>query len=306
MNISARSFAKQSLCQKAIASLPTQLQRQLSEVDLKVLLRTVQELEWESRELDHLPVFGYLSLRSDNFRELGKKNQEEVRVGTDLVEATLPHHGLDFILSTVFRGTPEHPGVVAGLSPRDGVETPGVLLKIPKRVKCLAAVLEREFFAECDLEDSNGHSNSMYLPFLKPVRLKNGSRVKALVFLTNPHSAKALSFRGKVVPERLAWHLAGEGGFRRKGESGPLRGGSCWSYWLNSYLRPRQREGQSVDPLVTEAMTLTRSLPEWPCAETASVDPKMLRNLTRLQKPKSEQAIERVRAEFDSGRSVGM
>lgn len=283
---------RRSLCQLAIGSLPRQLQDQLSQADRKQLLSVLNQLENRSRHLDYLPVFGYLSLRSDNYRELGKQSQSLVVAGHDVVEATLTDHGLDFVLSTVYRGTPERPGVVAGLSTREGVDTPGVLLKVPKSVRTLAAVLEREFFAESDLLDSPEGSNCQYLSYLREVSLVSGEKVLALTFLTNPGSLKAVSHRQQLTAKKLAWLMTAQGGFRRKNGDSSVKGGACFDYWVDSYLKPRRRLGQPIDPLVEKALHLAQVLPA-----TSFRGMSPLRELQSLQKPEKDQAIVRVGSE---------
>lgn len=290
MNIVTRRSHTRSLCQQALELLPFRLCSQLSKADRKQLLSTFNQLEEQSRHLSYLPIFGYLSLRSDNYRELGKSSQDDVVQGRDVVNATLPNHGLDFVISTVYRGTPEQPGVVAGLSARADMDTPGVVLKVPKSAKCLATILEREFFAESDLEDSAAGSNSMYRPYLKNVVLEDGSEVQALTFLTNPQSIKALSTTQKITPRLLASLMSSTGGFRRKDGDDSVKGGSCWSYWMNSYIRPRKKAGQQIDPMVEEALMLAQLLP---ASSFSGI--KFPHELVTLQKPERKQAIVRVR-----------
>ena len=74
----------------------------------------------EENGLDYVPVFGYSSLRTDNHRELGLPSQADVVPGRDVVDATLPGFDVGAVASTVYRGTPEHPGAVAGLNPHCG------------------------------------------------------------------------------------------------------------------------------------------------------------------------------------------
>lgn len=310
-----RQSAPKTLCARALDLLPQRLQQQLSKCDRKQILEAFDRLEACSAHLDYLPVFGYLSLRSDNYRELGKASQADVVPGRDVVCANLPDHGLDFILSTVYRGTPEHPGVVAGLSEKAGVETPGVLLKIPKHPERVAAILEREFFAESDLVDIGGVSNSMYRPYLKEVNLQDGTASQAIVFLTNEDSAKAISHRQTMTPQLLAWLMTGEGGFRSKDEEGNLKGGACWNYWNDSYLQPRRAKAQEVDPLVEEALNLAKLIPSRETLEymdqRATSEARLMgdalltvfdgvclpRELQSGQKPEAEQQMVRCRSE---------
>ncbi|HEY4222012.1 MAG TPA: hypothetical protein VGO62_11725, partial [Myxococcota bacterium] len=105
-----------------IGRLPHELQGRLSLGDVSMIKTAIGRLQQAVREakLDFIPVFGYLSLRTNNFAELGKKTQEDVVVGKDVVDATLRGFDIDVVASSVFRGTPEHPGAVAGLGRKEG------------------------------------------------------------------------------------------------------------------------------------------------------------------------------------------
>jgi hypothetical protein len=247
------------------------MQARLSPTDRETIHRAVAALqaEVEKAGLRYIPVFGYLSLRTDNFRELGKKSQRDVVPGRDVVDATLLGFGIDVVASTVFRGTPEHPGIVAGLSRREGSTTPGVLLKVSlsRAEELLAVLLAREFFAEGDLvdpKDAQGRlqSNAMYIPTLEAVEAE-GRKVRALVFRTNPKSAKSLereSFGDAdgLTPERMAYLMNGRGGFVRDGKR---FGGTSVAYWSEGYVAARKASGQPIDPRITQAIELSKLMP---------------------------------------------
>lgn len=269
-----------------LGRLPPALRERLGPADVARITDAVSALQRQVREhrLDHVPVFGYLSLRTHNFAELGKRSQDEVVMGRDVVPAALPGHDIDVVASSVVRGTPEHPGAVAGLAPRAGSETPGVVLKLPlaRAEELLSVVLARELFAEGDLADARSadgkaSSNAMYLPVVKQVRTSEGTSgstsgstnarmVPALVFMTNLEGAKALNRadafgddRGLTL-ERMAWLFAGQGGL--KDDSGRVAGGPSVDYWQRSYLEARRAAGQSVDPKIAAAIELSRLHPQ--------------------------------------------
>src|SRR5262249_3745695 len=154
--------------------------------------------------LNYVPVFGYLSLRTDGHRELGKASQADVVPGQDTIEATLCGYSVGVVASTVYRGTPQRPGVVAGLSEAPGRDTAGTLLKVPlpKAEQLLTALFHREYFAEDDLHGDR--PQAMYKPVLLEVKTETGETVRALVFITNPESEKALR---DLTPAQLAWFM---------------------------------------------------------------------------------------------------
>ncbi len=134
--------------------------------------------------LSYAPVFGYLSLRTNNFHELGLPGPAFVVPGKHTIEAKLNGHDIGVVASTVYRGTPEHPGVVAGLSEKEGATTTGTLLKLPlmRAEELLARVFHREYFAEDDLDGEK--PQAMYRPVVREVTTATGEHVDALVFIT--------------------------------------------------------------------------------------------------------------------------
>lgn len=251
-----------------IARLPDNLQKRLSEGDRALLTKVIRELqqEVEKHDLPYVPVFGYLSLRHDNYRELGMNAQSEVVAGTHVEKAILDGHAIDVVASTVFRGTPEHPGVVAGLSQKSGQQVPGVMLKIPRdqAEELLPVLLAREFFAEGDLRDRSGPngapiSNSMYAPAIETVTVGEGKHTReerALVFRTNPDGAK---FLGDLTTEQLAHLMAAEGGF--VDAAGNTRGGAARKYWEDGYLKARAAANEPIDPRIAAAVELAPLFP---------------------------------------------
>lgn len=236
-----------------IARLAPELQARLSPGDKRAIEVALGELQKQVRaaKLDYVPVFGYLSLRTLNFAELGKRCQADVVHGRDVVNASLPNHDVDVLVSTMFRGTPEHPGAVAGLAAKEGASTPGVVLKVPldRAEELLAVVLAREMFAEgdlVDLRDQSGApvSNALYAPKVITVAQEDGRDVPALVFTTNEHGDKAVAATPDpfgdaaklknhdgigLSVERMAYLFAAQGGFVDK--SGKAFGGPAIDYW---------------------------------------------------------------------------
>ena len=175
--------------------IPKEKLAQLSEGDQKNIRSAVAEIQdyVESKSLSYLPVFGYLSLRTNNYRELGVESQKEVDKHRSryIVDGVLKNHSVDVVLSTVVLGTPQHPGAAAaGLGEKCGKDTPGVVLKVPitnkdgaidkTRVEeLLAVILGREFFAESDVSDTPSKdgpvSNSMYRPLVRKIEVGNPS-----------------------------------------------------------------------------------------------------------------------------------
>lgn len=256
-----------------VALLPSSLQARLGPADcdkIQDAVRTIQR-EVQTRGLSYVPVFGYLSLRTNNFKELGKASQADVGAA-DVVSATLTGHDIDVVASTVFRGTPEHPGAVAGLRERAGSQTPGAMLKVPlaRAEELLAVLLARELFAEGDLHDGvDGRgevvSNAMYAPAVKNIHV-DGEDIPAFMFVTNTDGAKAVSRPGAfgddlgLTVERMAWLFAGQGGF--VGEGGAVQGGRSLDYWEVSYAAARKLAGEPIDPTIAEAIDRAKLLPQ--------------------------------------------
>lgn len=261
-----------------VATLPPALQARLSAGDKVKIAEAVGAIQQavEARGLDHIPVFGYLSLRTNNFAELGKASQDDVVVGKDVVDATLLNHDIDVVASSIFRGTPEHPGAVAGITEVSGKDTPGVILKLDvKRAdELLGVLLARELFAEGDLTDRVGDdgrpiSNAMYAPAVRDVILdpsKPGETVPAFLFVTNTDGAKAVTQPGAfgddlgLTVERMAWLFAGTGGF--VDDAGAQKGGKSLDYWEHSYVKAREVAGQPVDPKIKAAVDLAKLMPQ--------------------------------------------
>lgn len=254
-----------------IGRLPEALQQRLSPGDRNAINAAVALLQKRVREskLDYVPVFGYLSLRTQNFAELGKKSQSDVVPGRDVVNATLPDHDVDVLVSTMFRGTPEHPGAVAGLASKKGAATPGVVLKVPldRAEELLAVVLAREMFAEGDLVDLHGRdgaavSNALYAPKVNDVVLEDGKTVPGLVFATNEQGDKAVFAQDgmAMTVERMAYLFAAQGGF--VDATGKAFGGPAIDYWEKSYLQARKAAGQPVDPKIAAAVELSKLMPQ--------------------------------------------
>lgn len=266
-----------------VARLPASLRARLSPGDLKLIEEAIDELQRSVRaaKLDGVPVFGYLSLRTHNFAELGKQSQDEVVAGRDVFAARLPGFDVDVVASSMYRGTPAHPGAVAGLGKKEGAVTPGVVLKVPlaRAEELLAVLLARELFAEGDLKDGVGRdgapvSNAMYAPAVLTVTIDDetaergwaGRSVPALVFVTNETGAKAVSRPGAfgddqgLTTERLAYLFASQGGFVNA--AGQSFGGPSVDYWQKSYLEARRAAGQPVDPQIAAAIELSKLHPQ--------------------------------------------
>jgi cation transport regulator ChaC len=258
-----------------VARLPAPLRARLGPADLERIHDAIGALQQAVREhkLDWVPVFGYLSLRTHNFAELGKRSQDEVVHGRDVVNATLPGFDVEVVASSMLRGTPEHPGAVAGLGKKEGGAAPGVILKLPlaRAEELLARLLARELFAEADLadgrdDDGRARSNQMYTTAVEVVQLETGESVPALVFMTNAEGEKAVSAPGAfgdgaaLTVERAAWLIAGQGGF--VDAEGRTFGGPSVEYWEKSYLLARQAAGQPVDPKIAAAIELSKLHPQ--------------------------------------------
>ncbi len=267
--------------------------KDIPETAIEALRKDLNELyeEVKDKGLNYVPVFGYLSLRYRNFHELGKSSQDEVREGRDWLPATLGEHALDFVMSTQYRGHHQHPGVVAGLSSSKGHSMEGVILKLPvnNAEELLARVIRRELLDENDLihptsprgrsgtgqpspaggatvpppSPGKPRSNLMYTTAVKPVTLRDGATettVKALVFVTNPDSAKSLAtvFKdsGGVSPQQLAYFMTSTGS----------RGGPSIDYWAR-FVDICKKTGTSVPPEVQQAIGLAL---RWPNAFAAA------------------------------------
>ena len=252
-------------------ALPQAERERLSPAERELIGSVVAELKAsvEQQGLDYVPVFGYLSLRKDNHRELGLPSQSDVVPGQHTVEATLPGHDIGVVASTIYRGTPEHPGVVAGLSAEPGASTPGTVLKVPlqRAEELLTTIFHREYFAEDDLKGDK--PQAMYKPVLRDVQTADGQTVKALVFITNPDSVKDINPDGKMTPGELAWFMAATGGFRSpKGH----HGGASFDYWNNSYFGPDKviRKAIELAPYVPSPETI-----DW-LSQNAGKDPRAM------------------------------
>lgn len=260
-----------------IARLPERLQARLSPGDRRAIEEAVAALQQQVRtaKLDHVPVFGYLSLRTHNCAELGKRSQADVVAGRDVIAAHLPGFDVDLLVSTMFRGTPEHPGAVAGLSQKPGASTPGSVLKLPldRAEELLAVVLAREMFAEGDLVDGRDQhcavSNALYAPKVLRVVLEDGREVPALVFATNDKGDKAIAAKADpygdgqtlgLTVERMAYLFAAQGGF--VDATGNAHGGPAVEYWEHCYLSARKAAGQPIDAKIAAAVELSKLMPQ--------------------------------------------
>lgn len=251
-----------------IAMLPPAQRQRLNAREREALAAAVQALRShvEAEGLDFIPVFGHWSLRTDNYRELGKASQDEVQEGRDTVPARIGDYGMDFVASTEYRGRPQHPGAVASIAPSPGGQVPGTLLKLPfdRAEELLTVLLTREIGAEADLRappDAQGRPRSslMYQPAVRPVTLQDGSTVHALLFETNPDGAKSLrrafGDEAGLTAGRLAFFIAGEGGFVRDGKH---YGGPSADYWRAGMQR-LEASGDAPDPLLAEAYRIATS-----------------------------------------------
>lgn len=248
-------------------ALPAAERARLSQGEQQLISKVVAEVREAAltQGLNYVPVFGYLSLRHDNFRELGLASQAEVVPGKHTVEASLEGHALGVVASTIYRGTPEHPGLVAGLEPRADAKIPGTVLKLPLEhgEELLGKLFHREYFAEDDLVGAK--PQAMYRPAVREVTLQTGETVKALVFITNPDSEKALE---GLTPNQTAWLMGAQGGFR--GPQGTLGGRSVdyWSKTLSSGAHGHLRESLDLAALVPSPETIDF------LADNAATDPR--------------------------------
>ncbi|MDA8523558.1 gamma-glutamylcyclotransferase [Acidovorax sp. NCPPB 4044] len=248
---------------KRMAALPPEQRQRLNAKERETVAQAVNELRRhvEASGIDFVPVFGFWSLRTNNHQELGKASQAEVIEGRDTQPARALDYRMDYVASTEYRGRPQHPGAVASIAPSEGGQVPGTLLKLPfdRAEELLTVLLAREVGAEADLRsppDAEGapRSSLMYRPVVRPVQMDDGSTLHALLFETNPESAKSLS---KVfgddeglTAERLAFFIASsEGGFERDGKK---LGGPSADYWKAGMQRLAET-GDAPDPLLAQA-----------------------------------------------------
>lgn len=244
--------------------------REVQDIEL-VLKRLFQSVR--KAGLSYVPVFGYLSLMTDNAHVLGKSSQESVVSGRDVVSARLTGYAIVPVASTVTRGTCTHPGVVAGLSPKVGRTVYGVMLKIPlsQASRLLPRLLQRELTVENDLRTSDDKASSlMYRAQVLPVELEDGRRVQCLVFTANPHSPKALLEQrvfadtdnpaGQLSPGALAWLMDAEAGDGRRARD----------YW-KAYLSMCQHQALPVDHWIPQAVEQSMHVPSLAeCARLAA------------------------------------
>ncbi|WP_231649578.1 hypothetical protein [Ralstonia syzygii] len=165
----------------------------------------------------------------------------------------------------------------------------GIILKLPvdHAEELLARVIRRELLDENDLVHPTPHhgqsgtgqsrsagdttasptsprkprSNLMYSSAVRPVTLPDGATtVKALVFVTNPDSAKSLAtvFKdsGGVSTEQLAYFMTGKGSL----------GGASIDYWKH-FVDICQKTGTPVPSKVHQAITLAE---RWPTPFTGA------------------------------------
>lgn len=240
-----------------LATLSPRQRARLSLADRASIARALRALEHEvqARGLTSIPVFGYLSLRTRNADVFGKP-QTEVRPGVDVVDASLPGWNVGVVLSTLYRGSPEHPGAVAGLTEDERARTPGSVLHLPlaQADDMLARLIAREMIGESDLDDRAGHSNGMYIPRVLDVTLADGNTIPALVFVTNPDGAKDPQ---RVIGEslsvgQLAYFMLGAGGF--VAEDGTRYGGRSVDYWQESYVGLKRALAEPVDETIAAAI----------------------------------------------------
>jgi hypothetical protein len=267
--VPSRSMSLESW--NVLNAMPAKDRDRLSAQEKDLIGSVVAELKAsvEKQKLSFVPVFGYLSLRKDNHRELGLPSQADVVAGVHTQEAQLPDHDIGVVASTIYRGTPTHPGVVAGLSAEQGASTPGTILKVPlhRAEELLGIIFHREYFAEDDLVGDK--PQAMYKPVLREVKTDDGQTLNALVFITNPDSAKDINPEGKMTAGQLAWFMGATGGFRS--EKGQF-GGLCFDYWNKSYF--------GTDKVIREAIDLAKYVPspetiDW-LSQNAAKDPRAM------------------------------
>ncbi len=248
-----------------IAQLPAAQRLRLNASERATVAGVVRELRRhvEAAGIDFVPVFGHWSLRTDNYRELGRASQADVQEGRDTLPARISGYGLDFVASTEYRGRPQHPGAVASIAPLAGGQVAGTVLKLPfdRAEELLSVLLVREICAEADLRsppdaDGRPRSSLMYRPAVRPVTLGDGSTLHALLFETHPEGPKSLrrvfGDAAGLTAERLAFFIAAEGGFVRDGKA---FGGASADYWKAGMQRLVD-SGDTPDPLLAEAFRL--------------------------------------------------
>jgi cation transport protein ChaC len=125
------------------------------------------------------------------------------------------YHRSFCIHSTLYRGTPDEPGVVLGLM--RGGSCVGVAFRLAEasRRDSIERLYAREML------------NSVYVPTLASVKLSDGRQVRALTFVANPAST---SFRRLTEGEILS-RLT-----RARGQRGPNR-----DYAINTHQSLRER-----------------------------------------------------------------
>lgn len=248
-----------------IALLPAAQRQRLNATERATVAEVVRELRRhvEAAGIDFVPVFGHWSLRTDNYRELGRASQADVQEGRDTLPARIADYGMDFVASTEYRGRPQHPGAVASIAPLPGGQVPGTVLKLPfdRAEELLTVLLVREVGAEADLRsppdaDGRPRSSLMYRPAVRPVTLADGSTLHALLFETHPEGPKSLrrvfGDAAGLTAERLAFFIAAEGGFVRDGRA---FGGPSADYWKAGMQRLVD-SGDTPDPLLAEAFRI--------------------------------------------------
>lgn len=224
-SVPRESLDERTLSWRILRALRRDSRASLTAGELRDIERVLTKLFQRVRDagLSYVPVFGYLSLMTDNAYELGKSRQENVLPGRDIVPARLEGYEIAPVATTVTRGTPTHPGVVAGLSPKQGRNVLGVMLKIPlsRAALLLPRLLKRELSVENDLRMSDSRTSAwMYRAQVLPVELENGQHIPCLVFTTNPDSPKALLEQrvfadtdnpsGQWPAGALAWAMAAQ------------------------------------------------------------------------------------------------
>ncbi|MGQ0505727.1 MAG: hypothetical protein ACT4TC_10450 [Myxococcaceae bacterium] len=161
----------------------------------------------------------------------------------------------------------------------------------------LATLLEREIETEADMRDTAlGKSSVSYqMPLLELIG-EDGHPLKALVFRTNPHGPKALTYRdyfqdglnegGSLKPGALAYLMAARGGFERSVGEELRGGGRCLAYWDNSYFNTQATLREAVDPLLAEGARRARQVPDLEVLEDIAArawsDPAARRQLDGL------------------------
>ncbi len=102
------------------------------------------------------------------------------------------YHRAFCIRSTVYRGTPEKPGIVLGLDRGGSVD--GVAFKIAQgqHVHAIARLYAREMI------------QNIYTPKLLTTRLRDGRQVQALTFVANRENEAYLNLSEQEIVARLA------------------------------------------------------------------------------------------------------